>query len=155
MTKIFAFLVLFISFALTSCSNNVKNHAQKELIVETTPVEQAIPKIPIESLPNDLALMIFQECNSIDITFYNSDKTLNLWDDNVKHVLTMITNEAPQKLDNNVVGHIMMLKEGNQLSFVEISLKDTNNYVIYNIEDKKYYNLINAKGLEFFNRFLN
>ena len=84
-----------------------------------------------------------------------SDKTLNLSNDNVKHVLSMITNKAPLKLDDNLIGHIMMLKSGEQLAYVEVSLKRNNNYVIYHIDNEKYYNQINAKGLEFFSKFSN
>mgnify|MGYP006077568129 CR=1 FL=1 len=144
MTKIFYFIVLCFSFSLISCSNSNKADVKNE-----------VAKPYFEKLPLSLLQNIFQECNSIDITFYNSDKTLNLSNDNVKHVLSMITNEAPLKLDDNLIGHIMMLKSGEQLAYVEVSLKRNNNYVIYHIHNEKYYNQINAKGLEFFSKFSN
>lgn len=155
MTKIFATITLLLSLAIISCSNNDKKDTKEEIKVETPIVKEEAPKPTFERLPVALLQKFFNECNSIDVTFYNSNKTINLWDDNVKHVLSMITDEAPVTLDDNIIGHIMMLKDGEQLAFVEVSLNGTNNYVIYNIDDKKYYNKINEKGLEFFAKFSN
>lgn len=151
MTKTIAFLSILFSLTFFSCSNEEKTAPQ----VETPEVVQEAPKPTFERLPVALLQQFFNECNSVDVTFYNSNKTINLWDDNVKHVLSMITEEAPKALDNNIIGHIMMLKDGEQLAMVEVSLKGTNNYVIYHIDDKKYYNKINEKGLEFFTKFSN
>lgn len=150
MTKTTTFIFIILSFAFFSCSNKNKSLTNNEVVTETI-VE--IVKPSFERLPTDSLQKFFNICNGMDIVLYNSDKTLNLWDDNVKHVLSMITNEAPLQLNDNIIGHIMMLKDGIQLAFVEVSIKGTDNYVIYNIADKKYYNKLNAKGLEFFSKF--
>lgn len=155
MTNLFYFIVLLFSFSLISCSNSNKTNVKNEMKIVIPEVKNEVVKPYFEQLPLRLLQNIFQECNSIDITFYNSDKTLNLSNDNVKHVLSMITNEAPLNLDDNLIGHIMMLKSGEQLAYVEVSLKGNNNYVIYHIDNEKYYNQINAKGLEFFSKFSN
>lgn len=151
MTKSIAILTLLLSITFFSCTNEEKPAPK----VETPEVIQEVVKPTFERLPVALLQQFFNECNSVDVTFYNSSKTINLWDDNVKHVLSMITEEAPTALDNNIIGHIMMLKDGEQLAYVEVSLKGTNNYVIYHIDNKKYYNKINEKGLEFFTKFSN
>jgi len=149
--NIFYIAVIFFTFSCNTKQS--KNTTEIPVEIKKQVVAEKI-KPKYERLPMALAQKIFNECNGIDGTFYNSSKSVSLWDDNVKHILTMITSEAPLVLDNNLIGHLMMLKDGNQMAFVEISMKDGNNYVIYNIDDKKYYNSINAKGVQFFSKFL-
>lgn len=147
MPKYYFFIFLFLTPTLFSCSQE-KTTKESPIRVETSIVAEPV----YERLPLDLGNLILTQSNALEGTFYNSGKSISLWDDNVKSILAMMTESAPLKLDNNVIGHIMYLKDGEQLAFVEISMKGGNNYVIYNINDKKYYNTFNEQGLKFFNQ---
>jgi len=155
--KSLIFLV-FIAISFFSCS--VKKPKEKIVV----PVKKEVPvvvKNKFERLPATYVQAIFNNCNNLDITFYEGDKSVSLWDDNVKYILSMITGDSPKTLNNSVIGHIMMLKDGDNISFnkeelslVEISMTGNNNYVIYKIGEKKYYNNINQKGIDFFNKMM-
>lgn len=153
--------VLIFGFTLISCTDNIKKENKSKKLSEPIKVVAKIEKKSFERLPVELVQAIFNECNSADITFYEGDKSVNLWDDNVKYILTMITGESPDVLNDNPIGHIMLLKDGDtfsfneqELSLVEISMKGNDNYVIYKIANKKYYNKINQKGIDFFNKMM-
>ena len=158
--------ILLISIASCSSKKTTKKiepvKSTKE-IVTPKPIKTASTNNSYEAIPLEIFKNIFENCNSLDVTFYEGDKTINLWDKNVKYILSMINTNKPQTLDNNVIGHIMMLKDGDtfvfngqNLSLVEISMKGNNNYVIFNFEGKdkktKYYNILNQKGVEFFSK---
>ncbi len=158
MSKLFFIPFIISCFVFVSCSD--KKQSTDKILEKNTIVVKEKKKtkekkdLKLERLPAKLVQMIFKECNSIDGTFYDGDKSFNLWDDNVKYVLSMITEEAPKQLNNKINGHLMLLNNGNQIAFVEISMVGNNNYVVYQINDAKYYNKINAKGIKFFSKFL-
>lgn len=142
------YLIIFtlLSMVFISCSEN--KETEEEL---TTPVvEQPVVETPTyPRLPAEYVSALLQQADALEGTFYNSGKSISLWDSNVKSVLSMMTEPAPKVLDNNIVGHIMYLKEGEQLAYVEVSLKDNNNYVIYKVNGNKFYNTLTPQGVEF------
>lgn len=144
MKNISLLLITILGFSLISCTPN-KVTEPNPLPVAVTPQEPAPQKLPTEVI-NDL----FQNANGFEATFYHSGKSVSLWEENVKSVLAMTTGPAPAKLDNNVIGHYMYLNKGEQMIFVEVSMKNGNNYLIYKIDDKKYYTTFNAEGTKFF-----
>jgi len=157
MIKLFSLSLIISCFFFFSCSDKYKrdnNNSDKPIIVKEKKETKVNTVLNYERLPVALVQKLFNECNSIDGTFYDGDKSFNLWDDNVKYILSMITEEAPSQLNTKINGHLMLLNNGNQIAFVEISMVGNNNYVVYQIEDSKYYNKMNAKGIEFFTKFL-
>jgi len=141
-----------IMLAVLSCSGN--KAAQTE--ISNAPSQISAPVAQTETtptytrLPLEYGNALLQEADGLEGTFYNSGKSISLWADNVKSILSMMTEAAPLKLDNNIIGHVMFLKKGEKMAYVEISMKNGNNYVIYTIDDKKFYNTLNANGVKFF-----
>lgn len=147
--------LLVLSFFTCSEKKSVKTeNTEVEAPVEVqalTPTSAPVQTNPTYTrLPLDYGTKLLQEADGLEGTFYNSGKSISLWADNVKSVLAMMTEPAPLKLDNNIIGHIMYLHKGEKIAFVEISMKNGNNYVIYTIDDKKFYNTLTPQGLNFF-----
>lgn len=137
-------IVSLLSFVLVSCAED-----KVEKSPSPEPVAPVVEAPVYPRLPAEYVAAILQQADALEGTFYHSGKSVSLWDDNVKSVLAMMTEPAPKVLDNNIVGHIMFLKEGEQLAFVEVSLKGNNNYVIFKTNDKVYYNTLTKQGLDF------
>lgn len=150
MFKNFSFLLLILISTSVSCSNT----ENEEIISEESTVLQNEVAEDFEKLPDSLVLKLYNECNSIDGTFYNSDKSISLNGENVRYILTMIKNDKPFYLNNNILGHLMLLTDGEEIAFVELSMKDGNNYLIYTINDKKYYNALGETGTKFFTKLV-
>lgn len=158
---VFAFI---FSISMISCSSQEKKEvnpkeekiAVKE-IVETKPVENKV----YESIPLEWFKQVFNESNNLDITLYEGDKSVSLADDNVKYILSMISVNSISKENKSPIGHMMILKdgntfsfEGNELSLIEIYMEENNNYVVFKIGDKNYYDVMSEKGIIFFNKLI-
>ena len=116
------YLIIFslLSLVFISCSEEQEN--QENTVVEVVEPVVETPNYP--RLPAEFVTALLQQADALEGTFYNSGKSISLWDDNVKSVLAMMTEPAPKVLEDNVVGHIMYLKDGEKLAYVEISLND-------------------------------
>lgn len=151
MNKNFVFTLAVFSLLLFSCADS---KPEKQI---TTAPEITVPEVQntvvdtpkYKMLPSDVAKNIYDKANGLEGTFYNSGKSISLWNENVQGIFGMMLENAPTVLDNNIVGHIMLLADGEQLAFVEISLNGNNNYAIYKVNDEVFYNTLSPKGLEF------
>lgn len=118
----------------------------------TKEIQETKPAIVYPRLPQEQGNMLLTKADGLEGSFYHSGKSISMWNENVKNILAMMTEVAPTFLNNNIVGHVMYLEKGNEIAFVEISLSPNNNYVIYTIDGQKYYNTLNAQGVQFFNQ---
>jgi len=143
MLRFIAFTILVNSTLLCSCAETKKEFVE----VKKTVQEE---KIVLENLPDTIGDMLFNNCDNLDGTFYNTNQSFNIFEDNVKHILKMINGPAPDTLTNKMVGHLMLLENGEELVFVELYMDADINYVVYKVEEKKYYNTFTESGLKFF-----
>lgn len=149
-------LLLFFSFLFicSACSNE-----SKEIVTEQkAEIVQEVSEVStLASLSKEMLDSLFSQANSLEGTFYNSGKSVSLWDDNVKGVIAMMINTPPVSLKTtNLVGHVMILKKdkisAETIAYVEIFLAGSDSYAIFKIEEQKYYHTFNAKGLQFFEK---
>ncbi|MGB0885329.1 MAG: hypothetical protein ACPGR5_02810 [Chitinophagales bacterium] len=146
--KIFNLLFVLSVVVLFSCSSEKKEVKQEVKKLEEIPVPN-VGNIIYKTLPVSYANKIYTEADALEGTFYHSGKSVSLWDDNVKSVITMISEPAPLNLDAKLVGHIMFLKQGENMAYVEVYLSANNNFVKYKMNEEFYYNTISEQGIQF------
>lgn len=143
--KSYHFIIFFVLISIFSCSS------ETEVVEEPTPVvvEKVEPKVVYDRLPANYVSILLTQSDALEGTFYESGKSVSLWDDNVKNVLAMMTEAAPISLDSKLVGHIMYLKEGEKLAYVEVFLSPSNSFVKYKVNEEIYYNRLTDQGKQF------
>lgn len=161
--KIVYFLCFFTLLWAGACTSNTNTEQASKTTVATEeknkPTEIATEKPkPIKAeninpLPAELAQQLFQNINGMEASFYFSGQSASLYGDNIQRVLSYTFSSTPTTLQpKKIIGHLLMLKDGNQIAMAELSIADENNYIIYTIDKKKYHTTFSDKGLEFFKK---
>ncbi|MCB0537804.1 MAG: hypothetical protein R2836_04575 [Chitinophagales bacterium] len=144
-------LVLGILVSCKSSSNDVKS----ETTVTAEAVQQETVANTYETLPAEIRGILATETTNIEATMYESGGSFSLGDKQsaVKFV-DFLEDKTPSQLSQHQIGHIMFLKDGEELLFLTVFKIGDKAYTKYaDAENNKtYYNMLGGQAA---NMFLN
>lgn len=145
--------ILLLSI-LVSCKSSVDNIVPQKT-VNTEQVAQSKVENNFETLPSEIREKLAQETTSIEATMYESGGSFSLSDaKNALRFVEFLIDETPKELSNHQIGHIMFLKNGQEILFINVFKVGEQAYIKYSdtANNKSYYNVL---GGEAANMFLN
>lgn len=160
MKKSYFSISLLLTILILSCDSKKSVVVEEKVkTVESVAVVETIEKIVVEGIPQEIQTMLLAETNVLEGTFYNSDKSVNIWGENVAGIVNMMLGAPPENLiPSRLEGHIILQKKSetsaDNLAFVELYINGSKSYIIYKIEGKKYYNTLTEKGIPFFTKLI-
>lgn len=139
-------VISFVSFSQDTIQK--KDTLIKQVVIS--------PKVvTINPLPLEIFNVLKTDGDVIEVTMYTSSKTFTLpKNKGMNYFLSFLIGKSPAKLNpKNIAYAMFMVKEDFYLD-AEISISDEISYVVFKKEGKKYYNLLNQKGIDFLKKMM-
>lgn len=125
--------------------------------IDTTKLKTVQPQktIILNPLPVKFYNVLKTGGDGVEVTMYKSSKTFTLpKNQGMNYFLSFLTGNAPSKLNpTNSAYAMFMVKEDFYLD-AEISISKDIIYIIFKKDGKKYYNILNQKGKDFFKKMM-
>ncbi|MGB1248185.1 MAG: hypothetical protein ACPG4Z_04820 [Chitinophagales bacterium] len=136
-------------FLFSICILLMACQSQESTEQDATEETIEIPSVIIyETLPVEHIEQLHSTCDMIEATFYLTSQSMNTA--STQDFLNMFDfSTAPTTLNTSDSGHILFLAEGNQILLGKISLSSTSNYIYFEIDGQKYYNVVQEGSLSF------
>lgn len=151
--KMSHFFIPLLSVLLFAC--NSTEAPQKETVIkEPTPVvQQTEQTIQFEAIPKDIMEGFWKEATGVEGTVYSNGASFSLWDKNsVQQFITLFETETPTAKPSKQVGHIMLVKDGNQLALFNVYELNGKAFARLDQDGKSYYSILKGQAS---NMFLN
>ena len=141
----FLITLFFLALSFTMCS--------QEVAKDTNTTKQKV--IVLNPLPVKHYNVLKNDGDGVEVTMYVSSKTFTLpKNQGMNYFLSFLTGKAPSNLNSTKSAYAMfMVKEDFYLD-AEISISKDITYIIFNVDGKKYYNILNKKGIDFFKKMM-
>ena len=108
---------------------------------------------------NPLPVSIYNELKTngtgIEVTMYTSSKTFSIPKlAGTQYLLNFIEGRATVDFNKENTAYVMILVKDDFYMDAEISISDKSNYIVFNKDGVKYYNILNQKGIAFFKKYM-
>ncbi len=147
---------LFFLFLLVLLASSCSDEAQAEQEVQKTPEDQQAASQPEDfypSFPFDTLKYLWENCDYIDVLYYDLPASMSIADSNsIHHMLSIIAAApAPRKPNCKPIGRLFFQVDGENKASADLYFSDGCQFFVFMENEKpRWGNLITDRGITYF-----